>query len=65
MITVAATALVGALASLTGWGNGAGGWFEFAATTLALLWIIGYGLALSRTPHRYRRTAALTTVKGT
>lgn len=49
MISVAATALAGALASLTGWGSGAGGWFEFAATTIALLWIVGYGLALSRT----------------
>lgn len=52
MITVSMTAIVGGLASLTGWGSGAGGWFEFAATTIALLWIAGYGLALSRKPGR-------------
>lgn len=57
MVFVAGTALAGALASLTGWGDGAGGWFEFAATTAALLWVSGYGIALTRTPIRYRRSA--------
>lgn len=56
-IVVALTALAGALASLTRWGGGSGGWFEFAATTIALLWITGYGVALSRTPTRYQRSA--------
>ncbi|MFF5626861.1 DUF998 domain-containing protein [Microbacterium sp. NPDC012755] len=57
MIVVALTALAGAYASLTRWGGGSGGWFEFAATTVALMWITGYGVALSRTPTRYQRSA--------
>ncbi|WP_460945782.1 hypothetical protein [Okibacterium endophyticum] len=48
---VAICAALGAVASLASW-EGDGGWFEFAAMTAAMLWLTGYGIALTRESHR-------------
>lgn len=47
MLFVAVSAAIGALASFTEWNHGFGGWFEFAATSAALSWVAGLGIALS------------------
>jgi len=56
MAVVALSAGLGGLLSLSGRHGDIGSWMEFVATTIALLWLVGYCVAEAPWPTRRRRS---------